>query len=350
MVVPPWYELPPPGYGGVEQVCAALVDGLVARGNQVTLFGAGTDHGTAARFVSTTPEPQQDRMGAVYPELAHLIRVERVLADEPFDVVHDHTTAGPLLAARRPVPTVATVHGKPVGEFADILTGVDPAVGLVAISHAQREVRPDLPWSGVVHNGLDIRTMPRKSKPAAGPVLWLARFVAAKGPDLAVHACRAAGLPLVLAGKCADDEERQYFDEVIRPMLGPDVTAILNPDRAACLDLLLAARCLVMPIRWEEPFGMVMIEAMATGTPVVALNRGAVPELLNHGETGFICAEPSEMAAALRDTPAIDPAACVDHVRAEFSAEVMAHRYEEVYRRRASVGRPEGVPAYASSG
>jgi glycosyltransferase involved in cell wall biosynthesis len=349
MVVPPWYELPPPGYGGVEQVCAALVDGLVARGHEVTLFGAGSGSGTAARFVSTTAEPQQDRIAYIYPELAHLMRVERVLADEPFDVVHDHTTIGPLLAPQRPVPTVATVHGKPVGEYADILAGVSPSVGLVAISEAQRDLQPDLPWAATVHNGLSVDDMPRKSRPGSGPVVWLARFVAAKGPDLAIHACRAAGVPLVLAGKYVDDEERQYFDEVIQPMLGPDVTVLLNPDRAACLDLLLAARCLVMPIRWEEPFGMVMIEAMATGTPVVALNRGAVPELVNHGETGFICDEPSDLAEGLRDTPAIDPAACVAHVRAEFSAEAMARGYEGVYHRWAAKGRPESARAFASS-
>jgi glycosyltransferase involved in cell wall biosynthesis len=349
MVVPPWYELPPPGYGGVEQVCAALVDALVARGNEVTLLGAGTHNGTAARFVSTTPEPQQDRIGDIFPELAHLARVDRVLADEPFDIVHDHTNAGPLLAPQRPVPTVATVHGKPVGEFADILAGVSPSVGLVAISEAQRDLRPGLPWAATVHHGLDVGDLPQKSRPGSGPVLWLARFVDAKGPDLAIHACRAAGLPLVLAGKCAEPEEQQYFDEVIRPMLGPDVTVRLNPDRETCLDLLFAARCLIMPIRWEEPFGMVMIEAMATGTPVVALNHGAVPELVNHGETGFICDDPREMAPALRDVSAIDPAACVAHVRAEFSADVMARGYERVYRRWAALDRPESAPAFAST-
>lgn len=331
MVVPPWYELPPPGYGGLEQVCAALVDGLVDRGHEVTLFAAGAGSGTRARFVGTMPEPQRDRIGQVLPELAHLARVDQMLAREPFDIVHDHTTAGPFLAPQRPVPTVVTVHGRPTGELGDILADVDRSVGLVAISHAQRRLRPGLPWSATVHNGLVV-DLPVKSRPGTGPVLWLARYAPDKGPDLAIHACRAAGVPLVLAGKCNEPEEERYLHEVIEPMTGPDVTLLRNPDRDACLDLLLSARCLIMPIRWEEPFGMVMLEAMATGTPVVALNRGAVPELVNHGETGLICDDPVELVAALRDVVAFEPAACVAHVRKWFSAERMAEGYERVYR------------------
>ncbi|MFB9235374.1 glycosyltransferase family 4 protein [Plantactinospora siamensis] len=331
MVVPPWYELPPPGYGGLEQVCAALIDALAERGHDVTLFGAGERTGTRARFVASMPRPGEDRVGQLLPELAHLHRVDQMLAEEPFDVVHDHTTAGPVFADRRPVPTVATVHNRPTGELADILAEVDPSVALVAISDAQRRLCPGLPWAAVVHNGL-VRDLPAKSRPGAGPVLWLGRYVPDKGPDLAVHACRAAGLPLVLAGKCNEPVEQDYLRDVIEPLAGPDVTVLRNTDRATTQRLLLEARSLIMPIRWEEPFGMVMLEAMATGTPVVALNRGAVPELVNHGETGLICDDPVDLAPALRETGAIDPAACVAHVRRCFSAERMADGYERVYR------------------
>ncbi|MDG4833124.1 glycosyltransferase family 4 protein [Solwaraspora sp. WMMD1047] len=332
MIVPPWYEVPPPGYGGLEQVCAALVDGLVELGQEVTLFGAGSWSGTRARYVATSPELQNDRLGHLLPELAHLARVNALLTPESFDVVHDHTTVGPLLAPQRPVPTVATVHGNPTGELGDILRDVDPSVGLVAISQAQRRLADHVPWIATVHNGIQTGGLPRKSRPGTGPVVWLARFSADKGPELAIRACREAGLPLVLVGKCDEAVEQRHLAEVIEPMLGPDVTLIRNADRDTSLRLLLAARCLIMPIRWEEPFGMVMVEAMGTGTPVVALRRGAVPELIRPGETGLICDDPAELPAALRAVTDLDPAACVAQVERNFSARRMAENYLPVYR------------------
>jgi glycosyltransferase involved in cell wall biosynthesis len=343
MVVPPWYELPPPGYGGLEQVCAALIDALIARGHQVTLFGAGVQTGTSGEFVTTSRETQHPRLGQVLPELAHLSRVDRVISADSFDVVHDHTTAGPLLAPRRGVPTVVTVHGQPTDELGDILSWVDRSIGLVAISHAQRRLAPDLPWAATVHHGLPPSDLEPNPTRRDGPVLWLARFTADKGPDTAIRACRAAGLPLVLAGKANEPTEQRYLRDAVEPLLGPDVTLLRNPGRDHTRALLREARCLIMPIRWEEPFGMVMLEAMAAGTPVVALRRGAVPELVPHGEAGLICDDEDELPQALLDAPEIDPAACVRHVRNSFSAEVMAYGYEQVYRRWAA-GR-EAVPA-----
>lgn len=344
MVVPPWYELPPPGYGGLEQVCSALVDALSARGHRVTLFGAGEDTGTDSDFVATSPQLQYPRLGQVLPELAHLARTDRMITADDFDVVHDHTTAGPLLAPRREVPTVATIHGLPSGELGDILTGVDRSVGLVAISEAQRRIAPELAWAATIHHGLpatDLRpaVAPRDDR----PVLWLARFSPDKGPDIAIRACREAGLPLVLAGKSNEPAEQHYLAEVIEPMVGPGVTLIRNPDREETVGLLQQARCLIMPIRWQEPFGMVMLEAMAVGTPVVAMNRGAAPELVSPGETGLICDDEAQLPQALREVTAIDPVACVRHVRESFSADLMARRYEQVYRRWAAMGPVQPV-------
>ncbi|RKN40012.1 glycosyltransferase family 4 protein [Micromonospora endolithica] len=341
MVVPPWLSVPPPGYGGLEQLVAGLVDALVTRGHAVTLFGAGRDHGTAGDFVATVGDLQYDRLGESLPELAHLAQVNHLVDAADFDVVHDHTTIGPLVAGRRAVPTVATVHGNPVGEYGTVLSDTDHGVGLVAISHAQRRLNPRLPWVGTVHNALDTTGIPRKSMPGRGPVLWLARFSPDKGPDLAIRACRAAGLPLVLAGKCNEPAERRYFEQVIRPMLDEDVTVVRDADRATALRLLIDARCLVMPIQWEEPFGMVMLEAMATGTPVVALNRGAVPELVRPGVTGLVCATADDLPGALRAADRLDPAACVTHVEENFSTCRTAIGYEAVYRRfTAGVVRP----------
>ncbi|MGA3489798.1 glycosyltransferase family 4 protein [Micromonosporaceae bacterium DT55] len=344
MVVPPWYEVPPPGYGGLELVAAGLVDALTARGHQVTVFGAGAYGGTTGRFVSTVGEPQQHRLGEALPELVHLARVNSLLATADFDVLHDHTMVGPLLR-RPPLPAVATVHNNPVGEFADLLRGADPQVGLVAISAAQRRLAPDLPWIGVVHNGVDMERIPRKQEPAAdGPVLWLARFSADKGPEAAIRACRDAGLPLLLVGKCREPAEHRYLTDVIRPQLGADVRVLLNVDRARCLELLLTARCLIMPLQWEEPFGMVMVEAMATGTPVVALSRGAVPEVVRHGVTGFSCAGPEELSRALGQAHRLDPQDCVRHVDDHFSTTRMAAGYEQIYHRTVRAGGSSTAP------
>ena len=132
-------------------------------------------------------------------------------------------------------------------------------------------------------------------------MLWLGRFDPEKGPDLAIEACRKADLPLVLAGKCNQQDEWRYLDEVIRPLLGPDVELVLNGDRDRTEALLYDARSLLLPIRWEEPFGMVMIEAMAKGTPVVALRRGSVPEVVLHGRTGVVCVDESDLPDALHE-------------------------------------------------
>ncbi|MEV1288574.1 glycosyltransferase family 4 protein [Micromonospora sp. NPDC049679] len=333
MIVPPYYELPPPSYGGVEQVCAALVDALVARGNDVTLFGAGSRTGTSATFVSTVKDTQSDRLGQSLPELVHLARVDRLIEEDSFDVVHDHTMVGPLAAAQRRVPTVVTIHNSPTGELGEYLRHIDRAVALVAISYSQRRVGAGLPWAATVYNGLAAEVQPKPRPTPEGPALWLARFAADKGPDLAIKACRAAGVPLVLAGKASEPVEKRYLDEVIRPMLGPDVELLVSPSRERCWELLAQARCLLMPIRWEEPFGMVLLEAMASGTPIVALAHGAVPEVVRHGETGLVCQRPEELPEAIERVAGMDPRACAEHVRTHFSPDIMARRYERIYHR-----------------
>jgi len=331
MIMPPWYEVPPAGYGGLERVCASLIDGLISRGHRVTLFGAGMRTGTKARFVSTNPELQYARLLESLPELVHVTQVNEMLARETFDIVHDHTTVGPVTAARRHAPSVFTVHGCPTGELNTYLSQVDDSVALIAISHAQRRIAPNLRWAATIHHGIE-GVGPAKTAPSSGPVLWLGRFDPEKGPDLAIEACRKAKLPLVLAGKCNQKAEWRYLDEVIRPMLSSDVELVLNSERGRTDALLSEASALLMSIRWEEPFGMVMIEAMARGTPVVALRHGSVPELILHGRTGLICTDADELPDALHEARKLDPADCVSHVRASFSVDLMAHRYERIYR------------------
>jgi glycosyltransferase involved in cell wall biosynthesis len=357
MVAPPWYELPPRGYGGLELITAALVDGLVERGHDVTLFGAGTRTGTQARFVSTSPDLRYSRLGELMPAVLHTAKVNRLLADGEFDIVHDHTTDGALTAPLRRVPTVVTVHGAVDGELGDYFAALGDGARLVAISQAQRLQRPRLPWVATVHNALPAEMVEGPSPNPDGPVLWLARFNPDKGPDLAIEACRAAGLPLVLAGKANELNEERYLDNVIRPMIGDGVELVVNGERELIRELIRKARCLIMPIRWSEPFGMVMIEAMAAGKPVIGLRRGALPELVREGVTGWLCDTVEELPAALHRAGELDCEECVRHVRANFCAALMARRYERAYfdvinrlelvsthRRRMLDSRPNPVP------
>jgi glycosyltransferase involved in cell wall biosynthesis len=324
--------MPPRGYGGLEMIASALVDGLVDRGHDVTLFGAGERTGTKAKFVSTTPTLQFPRLGETLPDVLHTARVNRLIRAGDFDIVHDHTAPGPLTAGRLTTPTVLTVHGGVDGELGDYYEELGDTIRLIAISHSQRRKRPTLPWIATVHNGLTVDdTVVGREQPGDGPVVWLARFNPDKGPDLAIEACREAGLPLVLAGKCNEALEERYFNNVITPMLDDSVEVLVNAERPQIQARLRAARCMILPIRWEEPFGMVMIEAMVEGVPVVALRRGAVPEIIRDGVTGFICDTVDELPDALHAASELDPAACMSHVRENFSGEVMAERYERAY-------------------
>ena len=342
MVVPPWYELPPSGYGGIEAVCAALVDKLAAHGHDVVVFGAGRRCATAGTFVSIMDEPQFRRLGEAMPAALQAARMAAVLRGSDFDVVHDHSPCGPLVASQYPAPTVVTVHGPVEGELGDYFAALGDNVWPVAISQSQRLSRSDLRWAATVHNAVD--TDQFRAAPATdGPVLWLARMSPDKGADLAIDACRTAGLPLVLAGKCNEAAEERYFETVIRPLLHDGVDVVLNADRPTSLRLLTQARCLIMPVRWQEPFGMVIVEAMACGRPVVALRRGSIPELVRDGVTGWICDHPAELPTALHRSGELDPADCVAHARSAFDADLMARRYEAVYRRVVAQSRRPGT-------
>src|SRR5829696_4173239 len=159
MLTPPWYEVPPAGYGGIEQLIADLVAKLVEHGHDVTLIGVG-EQGTAAKHVRTYPTPQSERLGQALPEVVHAAMATRLLAGLDVDIVHDHTTGGPLTATARAVPTVATVHGPVDGEFGDLYAAIGDSVSLVAISDSQRSLRPDLNWVATVYNAIDVADFP----------------------------------------------------------------------------------------------------------------------------------------------------------------------------------------------
>jgi glycosyltransferase involved in cell wall biosynthesis len=331
VVTPPWYALPPEGYGGIESMCHLLIEGLFSRGHQVTLVGVERAD-THARFLRTYRKQQSDRIGQSLPDIIHAAAFARFLTNLDVDIVHDHSLAGPLLAFARDMPTVVTAHGPTDGEFGIYYSLISSAVSLVAISESQRRMAPDLSWVGTVHNAIWVDEYPfRKDKDDF--VCWLGRASPDKGAHLAIDVAREVGVRIVLAGKCAEPEEEEYFAKEIAPRLGPGVewTGEANANRKK--ELLSAARCLLFPLQWDEPFGIVMVEAMACGTPVVALNKGSVPEVVKDGVTGFVCSDLPSCAEALGHLGEIDPAACRNRAQAMFDVDRMVAGYEDVYLR-----------------
>ena len=330
VVAPPWYEVPPRGYGGIERVCYELVEGLIGRGHAVTLVAMGRNR-THADFVAALDEPPPGLGTVEQPvqEVRYGAIVSRILSDLDVDLVHDHSLAAPLAASGRSMPTLLTVHGPTHGPLGDLYRHLD--LPLVAISQVQRRAAPDLRWVATVHNAVDASAFPfRRLKDDFA--LFVGRMSAEKGVHLVPKVARAAGLRTVIVAKCEEPAEREYFEREVAPQLRRDVEWLGEVGRVKRNDLLARARCLVMPIQWEEPFGMVALEAMACGTPIVALARGALPEIVVHGETGFLCREPVEMIEAIGRAGDLDPAACRRRVETVFSPLAMVTGYEAVYR------------------
>ncbi|MGW4422157.1 glycosyltransferase family 4 protein [Streptosporangium sp. NPDC004631] len=341
MIAPPWYNVPPLGYGGIESMLAELVAGLSRRGHDITLIGAGKA-GTSARFLPTYDLAPSERIGESLPEVLHAAKAYGMAAGLDADIVHDHSLAGPLTASARPVPTVITCHGEVKGELGEYYRLLGTTVSMVGISEAQRRIAPGLNWAGVIHNAIETASFPfREDK--EDWVLWLGRLSRDKGAHLAIDVARAAGRRILLAGKLIEPGEHDYFEQQVRPRLGPDAEYLGEADAGRKRELLAAARCLLFPILWEEPFGMVMIESMACGTPVVALGRGAVPEVIVDGVTGLVRSRAWELPEAVEAAGALDPHACRAHVARHFDVEVMTERYERVYRRIiAALAEPAG--------
>lgn len=331
IVAPPWFEVPPRGYGGIEAVVGPLVDQLTLLGHEVVLVGAGASGTHAALFAPSYSVAPSSLLGTPVPEMLHAAFAAETFAREGVDIVHDHSLAGPLLALGRGVPTVVTMHGEVTGDLGRYYELLGSAVHLVAISAAQRRLNPRLNWVATVPNAIDVEDFPFRPH-KDGYLLWIGRLCAQKAPDIAIAAARMAGRRIVLAGKFSEPAERQYFEQEVRPLLGSDAVFVGEADRNTKRELFAGASALLFPIQWEEPFGMVMLEAMACGTPVVALNRGAVPDVVVDGRTGFITEDLLSFVSALTKVDGLDPAAMRAHVEENFSLQAMAARYEQVYR------------------
>jgi glycosyltransferase involved in cell wall biosynthesis len=333
IVAPPWYDVPPAGYGGIERVCYYLANGLTERGHDVTLVGAGSGDGSTS-FIQTSavPASESHTIGDALPEVIHAARSSQALAELELDLIHDHSLAGPLTARGPGPPTLITAHGPVSGDFGSYFRALGDDVGLVAISESQRQSAPDLPWVATIHNALDVAEYPFGTD-KQDYVAFVGRMTADKGVAEAIDAARGAGRHLILAAKCAEEEEWRYFEREIEPRLGDDVEWIQDADADRTNSILVHARCTVFPIQWREPFGMVMIESMACGTPVVALRNGSVPEVIEDGVTGFIRDEPDELPDAIERSGELDPQACRDRVIRLFDVPDMISKYEAAYRK-----------------
>lgn len=331
MVVPPWFEVPPTGYGGIEWMSFWLTRGLVERGHEVTLIAAGRKH-TDAKFHSTFDVPPSLRLGQALPEIIHATMASRVLDEIDVDVVHDHTLAGPAFARSRDAPTLVTAHGPMDGEILQYYRLLAHQISLVAISEAQRRAASELPWVATIHNAVPVFEYPFRSE-KEDFVMFLGRMSPEKGAHLAIDAAKEAEFPIVVAAKRNEPAELEYFEKYVEPRLGSGVEWLGEVNAETKKDLLARARCLVFPIQWEEPFGIVMVEALACGTPVVALEGGSVPEVIDHGRTGLFTSDPAKLPILIEEVGAIDPAECRRSAHQKFDVERMVSGYETAYRR-----------------
>ena len=337
MLAPPWIPVPPPGYGGIEAVVALLCDALVARGHDVVLFAAPGSH-SAARVYPVLEDAHPDEIGSSLYESDHVATAwdQIDLAAErgiPFDVLHDHS--GFMLLAisdRIGVPVVHTIHGAFARATARFYRRHGPKARLVAISRTQARSAPAGGRDAdVVPNPIAVGRWPFRAV-KRDYLLWVGRMDADKGPDRAIAAARLAGRTLVLAGPVQPGQE-DYFRRRVQPRLdGRRVRYVGEVGGAAKRELFADAAALLMPVRWREPFGMVMVEALACGTPVIAFPEGAAAEIVIDGENGMLVGDEAELARAIGRLGAIDPALCRASAK-RYDISLVTTGYERVYRK-----------------
>jgi glycosyltransferase involved in cell wall biosynthesis len=330
---PVWFPVPPPGYGGIELIVSLLADGLVEAGHEVTLFASGDSH-TKAELSYVYPQAPSNLIGSALPDLRHSLACYGRAGE--FDIINDHSgPIGAALAGAVETPAVHTVHGPLDSEGGDIYASIAravPRVGFISVSLNQRLPKPDLPWIANCPNAIDLSLYP--AKPHQGDyLLFLGRMSPDKGCHRAIAVAMELGLPLKIAGKSRERSERQYFADFVEPHLGHhEIEYFGEVSHGQKVELLQDARATLFPIEWEEPFGLVMIESMACGTPVIATRHGAVPEVIEHGRGGIIVDHYREMAGALEVADALDPVECRRYVEERFAPERMVADYVDAYQ------------------
>ena len=332
LIAPPWTPIPPTLYGGIELVVDQLARGLQEAGHEVLLYATGDSTCPVPR-AWVLPTAEGSRIGMAVPEIRHVIHAYQAVRE--CDVVHDHTMMGPFHAAGFPdLPVVTTIHGPFNDELTDLYSALAGRVPIVAISHAQHRAAPEVPVARVIHHGVDASMFPvgDGAGDEDGPyVVFLGRMAEDKGAHRAIAIARAAGMRVLLAAKMREPLEVQYFTEQVEPLLGPDAAYLGEVSHQRKLELLAGAAALLFPIRWNEPFGMVMIEAMACGTPVLAFPEGAAPEVVDHGRTGFLCADDAEMVQALGRLSELRRSDCRAAVEGYFSTQRMVAEHIELF-------------------
>jgi glycosyltransferase involved in cell wall biosynthesis len=303
--------------------------GLVAAGHDVVLYATG-DSTAPVPIVCGLATGASDRVGEGVVELPHVMHGYEALAG--CDVVHDHTTLGPAWAlACGHDRVVTTCHGPLDGELRAIYRRYGKRMPVVAISRSQAASAPEIAIDRVIHHGVDPDQYPL-GRGDGGYLLFLGRMTPDKGVREAVSAARAAGRRLVIAAKAREAAEQRYFAEEIEPLLDDGVHFVGEAAGDIKVALLAGAAALLNPIQWAEPFGLVMIEALACGTPVVGCPNGAAPEIVDDGRTGFLCSESGSLVEAIRQVPDLNRAACRDAVIERFSTARMVADHVALYR------------------
>lgn len=331
-VAPLFESVPPRGYGGTERVVSYLTEELVRQGHQVTLFASGDSH-TQARLCAPCARSLRSEAGGLDANAYHALMFERVFQESAnFDIIHFHTDYQHFALSRRhDVPVVHTHHGR-----LDI-PGLMPLfqefreIPVVSISNHQRTPAPWLNWQATVYHGLP-KSLHGFHADGGDYLAFLGRVSPEKGLDKAIEIAQRAGMPIKIAAKI-DRHDAVYFEQVIRPLLRrPGVEFIGEVGGAEKDQLLGGARGLLFPIDWPEPFGLVMIEALACGTPVIAYPRGSVPEILEHGVTGFVVDDVEQAVAAVNKLDTLSRRQCRRAFEQRFSTQRMTDDYLAVYQ------------------
>jgi len=331
-VAPLWERVPPPSYGGIELVVSHLTDELVSRGYEVTLFASG-DSETLARLEAVHPRALRLDTNveeyAVY-EMLELSQVYQHAVE--FDIIHSHVgiSALPLASLITTTPTVHTLHGNFTKDNRNAFSYYQKQP-YVSISNAQRQL--NLNYIATVYNGIQLEDYKFVTQPQEPLYLaFLGRLSPEKGPQHAIAIAKQSGWRLKMAGK-VDVVDSKFFEQEIAPHIdGQQIEYLGEINHAEKTELLGNAAVTLFPINWQEPFGLVMTESMATGTPVIAMNLGSVPEVIAHGETGFVCQSYEEMAAMIPLALEINRQTCRKYVENNFSVIQMVNGYEAVYR------------------
>ncbi len=333
LVAGPWLPVPPPGYGGAEIIVKGLADGLVQRGHEVILFASG-DSETAAKLVPYTPK----HIGQDWPGYGHYLGdgfsefayVRSFL--EKVDLVHDHTLHHHI---GLPIKAIHTLHGPAQwgAETARKMSALNQPNYFVAISETQRRLYGEegINFVGTVHNCIEVTPIPF-SKEKGAYAVFVGRASWEKGPDVAVRVAKKAGIPLVMAVKMTERHEQEYFRARVEPLLRTAEVKLLGDVSAEeKFKLYMGAGVTLFTSQWEEPFGLVMIESMAAGTPVLAFKRGAAPEILEDGVTGYLCEDEDDMASKVHLALRLDRETCRERVAEKFSVGKMVEKYERIY-------------------